>query len=137
MSLETFGKYQFIRDTPKEELNSKPLSGLIGALLYKKDLKLEVLKLLWMIMMCMWKDSFQTMESSTKQGLYTVLDRCRQRNLKLNREKCHFRVSKVCYVGHMLSAAGVKPDSQEDEAINTMPILTNPEDLQRFLGVVS
>lgn len=87
--------------------------------------------------MCMWKDSFQTMESSMKQGLYTVLDRCRQRNLKLNREKCHFRVSKVCYVDHMLSAAGVKPDSQEDEAINTMPILTNPEDLQRFLGVVS
>ena len=74
-------------------------------------------------MMCMWKDSFQTMESSTKQGLYTVLDRCRLSNFKLNRENCHFRVYKVCYVGHMLSAAGVKPDSQEDEAINTMPIL--------------
>jgi len=39
-----------------------------------------------------------------------VLDRCRERNLKLNRGKCHFRVSEVYYVGHVLSADGVKPD---------------------------
>ena len=49
------------------------------------------------------------------------LDRCRERNLKLSREKCHFRVSEVRCVGHMLNADGVKPDPQEVEAINTMP----------------
>ena len=65
------------------------------------------------------------------------LDRCREGNLKLNREKCHFRVSEGRYVGHMLNADGVKPDPQEVEAINTMPIPANHEDLQRFLGVVS
>ena len=53
--------------------------------------------------------------------LTQVLDRCRERNLKLNREKCHFRVSEVHYVGHMLSADGVKPDPKKVEAIIAMP----------------
>ena len=66
-----------------------------------------------------------------------MLDRCRERNLKLNREKCHFRVSEVRYVGHVLSADGVKPDPQKVEAINRMPVPVNREELQRFLGVVT
>ena len=59
-----------------------------------------------------------------------VLDCCRERNLKLNREKCHFRVSEVHYVGHVLSADGVKPDPQKVEAINGMPVPVNREELQ-------
>jgi len=70
--------------------------------------------------------------------LRQVLDRCRERNLKLNREKCHFRVSEVhLYVGHVLSADGVKPHPQKVEAIIAMPTPANREDLQRFLGVVT
>ena len=64
-----------------------------------------------------------------------VLARCRECNLKLNREKCHFRVPEVSYVGHVLSADGVKPDPLKVEAINAMPRPANHEDLQRFLGV--
>ena len=69
--------------------------------------------------------------------LTQVLDRCHERNLKLNREKCHFRVSEVHYVGHVLSAGGVKPDPPKVEAIIAMATPANPEDLQRFLGVVT
>ena len=69
--------------------------------------------------------------------LKQVLDRGRERNLKLNREKCQFRVSEVHYVGHVLSADGVKPDPQKVEAIIAMPAPANREDLQRFLGVVT
>ena len=69
--------------------------------------------------------------------LRQVLDRCRERNLKLNRENCHFRVSAVHYVGHVLSADNVKPDPQKVEAIIAMPTPANREDLQRFLGVVT
>lgn len=39
-------------------------------------------------------------------------------NLKLNREKCHFHVSEVCYVDHVLSADVVKPYPQKVEVIN-------------------
>ena len=61
-----------------------------------------------------------------------VLDRCRERNLKFNKDKCRFRVSEVSYVGHVLSADGVKPDPLKVEAIKTMPPPGDREELQRF-----
>ena len=60
--------------------------------------------------------------------LKQVLGRCRERNLKLNRGKCHFRMSEVHYVGHVLSADGVKPDPKKVEAIIAMPTPANRED---------
>ena len=80
-----------------------------------------------------WGEDVEQHDVRVKQ----VLDRCRERNLKLNREKCHFRVSEVHYVGHALSADGVKPDPQKVEAIIAMPAPANREDLQRFLDVVT
>ena len=80
-----------------------------------------------------WGEDVEQHDARLRQ----VLDRCRERNLKLNREKCHFRVSEVRYVGHVLSADGVKPDPQKVEAINGMPVPVNREELQRFLGVVT
>ena len=69
--------------------------------------------------------------------LRQVLDRCRERNLKLNKDKCRFRVSEVSYVGHLLSADGVKPDPLKVEAIKAIPPPGDREELQRFLGVVT
>lgn len=50
---------------------------------------------------------------------------------------CHFCVSEVHYVGHVLSSDGIKPDLQKVEAINTIPIPANCKELQSFLGVVT
>ena len=66
-----------------------------------------------------------------------MLDCCRERNLKLNKDKCRFRVSKVSYVGHVLSADGLKPDPLKVEAIKALPPPGDREELQRFLGVVT
>ena len=65
-----------------------------------------------------------------------VLDRCCERNLKLNKDKCRFRVFEVSQVGHVLSADGVKPDPLKFEAIKAMPPPCDSEELQRCLGVV-
>ena len=69
--------------------------------------------------------------------LRQLLDRCRERRLKLNKDKFHFRVSEVRYVGHVLSADGVKPDPLKVEAIKAMPPPGDRGELQRFLGVVT
>ena len=58
-------------------------------------------------------------------------------NIKLNKEQGHFRVPEVHYVGHALSAGGVKPGPKKGEAIIAMPNPANREDLRRFLGVVT
>lgn len=80
-----------------------------------------------------WGEDVEQHDARLRQ----VLDRCRECNLKLNQEKCHFHVSEVRYVDHVLSADGVKPDPQKVEAINAMPVPVNREELQRFLGVVT
>ena len=67
--------------------------------------------------------------------LRQLLDRCRERRLKLNKDKFHFRVSEVRYVGHVLSADGVKPDPLKVEAIKAMRPPGDREELQRFLAL--
>ena len=84
-------------------------------------------------MIFVWGEDVEQHDMTLRQ----VLDRCRERNLELNRGKCHFQVPEVHYVGHVLSAGGVKPDPPKVEASITMATPTNREDLERFLGVVT
>ena len=55
-------------------------------------------------------DDFTVYESSFKQclqNLGTVLQRCQDKNLALNWEKCHFMVTKGIVLGHIISAVGM------------------------------
>ena len=77
---------------------------------------------------------------NTKQHdihLMQVLDGARQRNLKLNKQKCQIRKDKISYIGHILSKDDLRPDPKETEAIMNMPSLKNKEELQRFLGMLT
>ena len=43
-------------------------------------------------------------------NLGTVLQKCKDKNLALNWEKCHFMVTEGIVLGHMISAAGLEVD---------------------------
>lgn len=62
-----------------------------------------------------------------------VLQRCREKGVKLNPDKRAFRVTEISYFGSLLTADGLKPDP----AIREMPPLTNAEELQTVLGMVN
>ena len=49
--------------------------------------------------------------------LQNVFNKLRDANLKLKLSKCHFGVPKVTYLGHEISADGVRPEPQKVEAI--------------------
>ena len=68
-------------------------------------------------------------------NLRKVLERAREVGLKLNMDKCKFRVNEVSYVGHKFTAAGLKPNDDKIEAIRDMPIPEEQAALQRFLGM--
>ena len=70
------------------------------------------------------------------ENLLKVLDRIREINLKLKWDKCKFKVKEVGYVGHLLTAEGLKPDPEKVRAIVEMQTPKNVKDLQRFLGMV-
>ncbi|CAB4027032.1 Hypothetical predicted protein [Paramuricea clavata] len=68
--------------------------------------------------------------------LRQVLDRAQSYNLKLNFDKVKIRKEEVPYVGHLISAHGLKPDPTKVEAMKNMPAPENKDDVRRFLGSV-
>ncbi len=52
-----------------------------------------------------------------EERLLKVLDRLKECGLKVSIDKCQFCQSKVHYVGHIVSAAGVSPDPAKIEAV--------------------
>ena len=66
-----------------------------------------------------------------------LLERCLKVNLKLNRKKAKLRLNKMKYVGHILSAEGVKADPEKVAAILDMPKPTCVKEVQRFTGFIN
>ena len=71
------------------------------------------------------------------EALQQVLDKVRESGLKLNKKKCIFRVTQTTFLGHLISADGIKPDPRKIEAILQMPTPANKTELQRFLGMIN
>ena len=55
--------------------------------------------------------------------------------VKLNR--CHFAQREVQYLGHIVSAAGVRPDPAKTEAVSTYPVPNNVKELRQFFGLAN
>ena len=68
--------------------------------------------------------------------LKNVAERAKAWNLKLNFDKCQIKKNEVLYVGHLVTAQGLKPDPAKVRAVQKMPIPTSKEDVRRFLGFI-
>ena len=71
------------------------------------------------------------------KALKQVLDRVRESGLKLNKKKCTFRMTEITFLGHLISADGIKRDPRKIEAILKMPTPTSKTELQRFLEMIN
>ena len=69
--------------------------------------------------------------------LCAVLERIRQDNVKLNRDKCKIGLSEVAYVGHTFGPDGLKPRSEKLRTIMEIPELQNRTELQRLMGTIN
>ncbi|MCG8047630.1 MAG: RNase H-like domain-containing protein [Candidatus Thiodiazotropha endolucinida] len=69
--------------------------------------------------------------------LQKVLNRIREYNMKLNRDKCEFRKSSISYVGHILTGQGIKPDPEKVRAVKEMMPPTDVKGLQTYMGFVN
>ena len=55
-------------------------------------------------------DTKEEADKDHDANLVRLLQRCRDRNVKLNKAKFDFKCSQVPFIGHLLSNEGVKPD---------------------------
>ena len=67
-------------------------------------------------------------------NLTLVLKRCRETNLVLNWEKCHFMVREGIVLGHHISGRGIEVDRAKIEFIEKPPPPTLVKGLRSFLG---
>ncbi|GJW58530.1 DNA-directed DNA polymerase [Tanacetum coccineum] len=59
------------------------------------------------------------------KNLEKMLKRCKETNLVLNWEKCHFMVNEGIVLGHKVSGAGIEVDKAKIKAISKLPYPTN------------
>ena len=71
------------------------------------------------------------------ENLIALLQRCREKGVKLNRGKLQLRLKEVAYMGHVLSADGLQPDPEKVKAIREMPAPTDKQSIQRLLGMTN
>ena len=66
----------------------------------------------------------------------TVFLRCRQENVAISLKKFDCG-SEIVFAGHVISAAGVKPDPDQVKAISAFPTPQNTTDVRSFLGMAN
>ena len=82
-------------------------------------------------------DDFTVYGSSFDQclkNLETVLQRCQDKHLALNWEKCHFMVTEGIVLGHKISATGLEVDQSKVSIIKTLAHPTTVKGVRSFLG---
>ena len=71
------------------------------------------------------------------EAVYSVLKWCQDVNLKLNKDKCHFRCRSIPFFGKVVSREGIQPDLQKVRALTEMLAQQNKRELQTFLGIIN
>ena len=84
-----------------------------------------------------FRDDFSVYGSSFEdclKNLETVLQRCQDKNLALNWEKCHFMVTKGIVLGHKIYADGLEVDQEKIVVTKTLMSPTTVKGIRSFLG---
>jgi hypothetical protein len=72
-----------------------------------------------------------------KSRLEALLDRLQKFGLQVNPKKVQLGVSRISLLGHVVSDKGIEPDEGRVEVIKNYPVPTSPQELTRFLGLLS
>ena len=76
-------------------------------------------------------------ESEHLRNLAEVLSRLESAGMRLKKEKCAFLLPSVSYLGHVISAEGLKTAQSKVQAIVDAPEPQNVGELRSFLGMVT
>ena len=69
--------------------------------------------------------------------LQQFLQRCREQGVKLNKKKLKLLCKEIPYMGHLVTADGLRPDPEKIEAVHNMPKPDNVKAVRRFCGFVN
>ena len=70
------------------------------------------------------------------KNVRALMQRCKERNITLNKDKIQLKMSQVSFLGHLVTANGVQADPDKVRAITEMPKPIDVKGVQRLLGLV-
>ena len=73
--------------------------------------------------------------SSHLKHLESVLKQIQASGLSLHLSKCQFCKTKLRYLGHVVSQAGIEPDPEKIRAVRDYPVPTRLKEVRTFLGL--
>ena len=71
------------------------------------------------------RDTKEEADKNHDANLVRLLQRYKERNIRLNKAKFDFKCQQVTFFGHLLSSEGVKPDPKKIDAIVNMETLVD------------
>ena len=106
---------------------------------FSRLLRLVLASLIGTILFCFIDDIIVYSETLQQhiEILRKLFERLREANLKLHPEKCIFMKQEVAYLGHIISAEGVKPDPKKIKAVKEFLVPKNQKNIKSFLGLAS
>ena len=70
-------------------------------------------------------------------AVHKVLQQYKEVNLKLNKDKYHFRHTFIPFFGKVISREGVQPDPQKIKVLTDIPAQNSKKELQAFLDIIN
>jgi Reverse transcriptase (RNA-dependent DNA polymerase). len=74
-------------------------------------------------------------EKEHNDKLRKFLQRMRELGLKLQPDKCEYLKPELQYLGHVITAEGVKPNPDKCKAVQNFPTPKNVKNIKEFLGI--
>ena len=123
-----FGRRKFkrlpygIKSAPEifQKIMSEILDGLPGVILHMDDVLVFA----------------ETAEEHDKR-VRSVLQRLLEKGMTLNKDKCAFSQTSVCFLGHVVSEKGIEIDPEKSRAVCEFPAPKSVQELLRFNGMVN
>ncbi|XP_053947695.1 uncharacterized protein LOC128856420 [Anastrepha ludens] len=72
-----------------------------------------------------------------KAHLRQVFERLQQFHLTINLNKCKFAQKQISFLGHIVTAEGIKPMPEKVKAISNFPLPKIAKELRRFLAMIN
>ena len=82
-------------------------------------------------------DADEEAEADHDHCVLELLQRCWEKQLKLNRRKMQFKVKSVKFMGHLLTREGLRADPDKITAVTEMLEPKDKQGVQRYVGMVN
>ena len=82
-------------------------------------------------------ENLEDAEKDHDNTLRQLLERCREKNIKLNKNKFQHKVPSLKFMGNIVSKEGLRPDPEKTTSITNMPQPTSKAATRRFLGMMT